>query len=79
MGLPNLDKTAHIRGERRLHDEQLVWITTVRVDGQPQASPVGFMWDGTRFLTLSQPGAVKVTNLRHNPEVALHLDGRPLG
>ena len=51
-----------------------IWIKTVRADGQPQASPVGFLWDGAAFLLLSQPGAQKVRNLRANPRIALHLE-----
>jgi PPOX class probable F420-dependent enzyme len=59
---------------QRLQDEQEIWITTVRPDGQPQTSPVGYLWDGESFLILSQPNAPKVRNLRENPKVALHLD-----
>lgn len=62
------------RAERRLRDETVIWLTTVRSDGQPQTSPVGFLWDGATFLILSQPGSLKVRNMRANPKVALHLD-----
>lgn len=72
--LPNLEAEPGVRAERRLHDETIVWLTTVRPDGQPQTSPVGFVWDGARFLILSSPGSPKVRNLRSNPKVALHLD-----
>ena len=30
------------RAERRLRDEEIVWLTTVRRDGQPQSVPVWF-------------------------------------
>lgn len=69
-----LNDTARARAERRLRAEREIWISTVRPDGQPQSSPVGFLWDGERFLVLSQPGSPKVRNLRDNPRVALHLD-----
>jgi PPOX class probable F420-dependent enzyme len=72
--LPNLEGIAAARAERRLTDETEIWITTVRADGQPQASPVGFLWDGTTFLILSRPDSQKIRNLRGNPRVALHLD-----
>jgi PPOX class probable F420-dependent enzyme len=72
--LPGLDEATNGPAERRLRDEQEIWITTVRSDGQPQASVVGFLWDGKEFLILSQPTAAKVRNLRGNPKVALHLD-----
>jgi PPOX class probable F420-dependent enzyme len=72
--LPGLDETTSGPAERRLRDEQEIWITTVRSDGQPQASPVGFLWDGSEFLILSQPNTAKVRNVMGNPKVALHLD-----
>lgn len=72
--LPGLDTTLGTRADRRLRAEQEIWITTVRSDGQPQASPVGFLWDGDTVLIMSQPGSQKVRSLRANPRVALHLD-----
>jgi PPOX class probable F420-dependent enzyme len=74
MTLPGLDDERDARAQQRFHHEQEIWITTVRSDGQPQASPVGFLWDGTRFLVLSEPNSQKVRNLRRNPNVALHLE-----
>lgn len=72
--LPNLDTEKTTHADRRLREETTIWLTTVRADGQPQTSPVGFVWDGARFLILSEPGSPKVANLRRNPKVALHLD-----
>ncbi|WP_426242139.1 pyridoxamine 5'-phosphate oxidase family protein [Nocardioides sp. LHG3406-4] len=72
--LPGLDDQATAHAEQRLLYEQEIWITTVRPDGRPQASPVGFLWDGASFLILSQPESQKVRNLRGNPHVALHLE-----
>jgi PPOX class probable F420-dependent enzyme len=72
--LPGLDEDSDARAEQRLRSEHEIWITTVRSDGQPQASPVGFLWDGTSFLIVSQPNSQKIRNLRGNPKVALHLD-----
>lgn len=60
--------------QRRLRDETEIWVTTVRADGQPQTSPVGFLWDGERFLVVTRPDSAKVRNLRANPRVSLHLD-----
>jgi PPOX class probable F420-dependent enzyme len=76
MVLPSLDESTNAAAEQRLRAEQEIWITTVRSDGQPQTSPVGFLWNGTSFLILSQPGSQKVRNLRRNAKVALHLDIR---
>ena len=72
--LPHLGTEAGIRAEQRLRDEAVIWLTTVNSDGQPQTSPVGYVWDGARFLIISKPGIAKVRNLRDNPRVALHLD-----
>jgi PPOX class probable F420-dependent enzyme len=72
--LPNLDGEAGASAEQRLQDETIIWLTTVNSDGQPQTSPVGYVWDGARFLIISNPGAQKIRNLRDNPKVALHLD-----
>lgn len=70
----DLDDEANARAQQRLRDQTVIWLTTVTSDGQPQTSPVGFVWDGGTFLILSQPDTPKVRNLRHNPKVALHLD-----
>jgi hypothetical protein len=47
---------AHAHADRRLRSEQVAWLTTVRADGQPQSTPVWFLWDGRTFLLYSQPG-----------------------
>ena len=64
--------------EERLRTEVVLWLTTVRPDGQPQSSPVWFLWDGAAFLMYSMPSAGKVGNVRANPRVSVHLsdDGR---
>ncbi|MGP4022955.1 pyridoxamine 5'-phosphate oxidase family protein [Actinomadura sp. 3N407] len=62
------------RAEARLREETVIWLTTVTPDGQPQTSPVGYVWNGTTFLIISAPGTPKVRNLRGNARVALHLD-----
>ena len=67
-------KPAHADADRRLRSEPIVWLTTVRADGQAQSTPVWFLWDGDSFLLYSQPGAQKVRNLAANPKVSLHLN-----
>lgn len=71
---PGLDDSRTAAAQRRLGDEEEIWLTTVRPDGQPQTSPVGFLFDGERFLVVTQPDSAKVRNLRANPRVSLHLD-----
>ena len=62
-----------VRTLQRLRQEPVIWLTTVRADGQPQSSPVWFYWNGGDLLVLSQPGAGKVRNVTAQPLVALHL------
>ncbi|NWF68269.1 MAG: TIGR03667 family PPOX class F420-dependent oxidoreductase [Chloroflexi bacterium] len=61
--------------EDLIRDSQFAWFTTVRADGQPQPTPVWFIWDGATFVIYSQPQAQKVRNLRANPKVALSFAG----
>jgi PPOX class probable F420-dependent enzyme len=75
----DLDPPAGGRADQRLRSEQILWLVTVRADGQPQASPVWFLWDGTTILVFSQPGAQKLRNLAVNPRVAVHLDSDGIG
>lgn len=75
----DLDSPAGARADRRLRTEQILWLTTVRADGQPQSSPVWFLWDGEALLVFSQPDAQKLRNLASNPRVAVHLESEGTG
>jgi PPOX class probable F420-dependent enzyme len=68
----NTDFGAHVA--RRLEEEQVIWLTTVRDDGTPQPTPVWFLWDAESFLIYSQPQAFKVRNIARNPHVALNFN-----
>ena len=59
------------RAARRLSQEPIIWLTTVRHDGTPQPSPVWFLWDGESVLIYSQPATQKLRNIARNPHVAL--------
>lgn len=63
------------RAARRLREEEIGWLVTMRPDGLPQPTPVWFLWDGETFLIYSQPNAQKSRNIEQNPKVSLHLDG----
>jgi PPOX class probable F420-dependent enzyme len=65
--------------ERRLREEEIIWLTTVRRDGQPQSVPVWFVWDGATFLIYSRPRNQKLRNIRANPRVALNLNSDSTG
>ncbi len=62
------------KAEQRLREEEIIWLTTVRGDGQPQPVPVWFLWDGESFLIYSQPATHKLRNIRANRKVSLHLN-----
>jgi PPOX class probable F420-dependent enzyme len=64
---------------RRLAEEPIIWLTTVRPNGQPQTSPVWFLMDDDEVLVYSRPAAAKVANITDNPRVALNLDGNGRG
>lgn len=58
----------------RLDAEQIGWLTTVSRGGQPQASPIWFVWHDDHIWLRSQAAAAKVANIAANPKVAFHLD-----
>jgi len=59
--------------EARLRREKIAWLTTVRRDGQPQSSPVWFLWRNGEIVVYSKPTTQKVRNVQSNPKVAVHL------
>jgi len=67
------------RVARRLGQERIAWLTTVRDDLTPQPSPVWFLWDGEAFLVYSQPNTPKLRNIAHTSRVALHLNADDAG
>ncbi len=67
------------RAERRLREEKIAWLTTVRADGQPQSVPVWFLWDREAVLIYSQPGRQKLRNIERNPRVGLNLNSNARG
>jgi PPOX class probable F420-dependent enzyme len=67
------------RVARRLRDETVMWLTTVRADGSPDPSPIWFHWDGQSFLIYSQPNTQKLRNIERTPNVALNFDGNGSG
>jgi len=63
------------RVARRLREERIIWLTTLRKDGTPQPTPVWFYWNSDTFLIFSEPNTQKLRNLAAHPKVALHFDG----
>ena len=69
------------RVARRLHDERLIWLTTVDAKGMPQPTPVWFLWDEatSTFLIYSRADAKRLEHLQQNSRVALNFDGNGSG
>jgi PPOX class probable F420-dependent enzyme len=59
----------------RLERSVAIWLTTVNAHGQPQSSPVWFLWRDGVLVVYSLADSPRVRNLRANPRVALNLDG----
>ena len=75
----NLSAEASAALEARLSEEIVAWVTTVTGGGQPQSSPVWFLWADGEFLVYAQPHSWKVRNIRANPRVSLHLNSDEAG
>ena len=71
----NRENPKHAAAEQRLLAEPIVWLTTVNGAGQPQSSPVWFLWDGAEFLIYGSKDGPKTPNIAANPRVGLHLEG----
>lgn len=71
-----LDPADDVQGRAiaRLEHERIGWLTSIRANGFPHAVPIWFLWHDGELIVLSEPGAVKVRNIRGNPKVLLHLE-----
>lgn len=77
--MSELDSGPGARAARRLREEEIAWLTTVRSDGQPQSVPVWFLWDEEGFLIYSQPDRQKLRNIARNPKVGFNLNSNAHG
>ena len=62
------------RAATRLRNELILWLTTVTAAGQPQTSPVWFLWVDDEILLYSRANTPRPANIRANPRVAANLD-----
>lgn len=60
--------------ERRLNENVIAWLTTVRPSGQPDSVPVWFLWQDGKIVIYSRPNQTKLRNLAENPKVTLAID-----
>jgi PPOX class probable F420-dependent enzyme len=65
---------AGARALERLEHEHHLWLTTVTPAGQPQPSPIWFLWIDDEVYLLSRADTPRPANIRANPRVAAHFD-----
>ena len=58
----------------RLETELMGWLTTVNPDGQPQSSPIWFLWQRGEVLIYSHIRAPRNANIEADPLVSFNLD-----
>jgi PPOX class probable F420-dependent enzyme len=72
------ERGAHVA--QRLHDDLIVWLTTVSPRGAPITIPIWFLWDGgDSLLVYSQPNTAKLRNIEANSRVCAHLNDEGAG
>lgn len=64
---------------RRLETELIGWVTTVNLDGQPQSSPIWFLWRDGVILMYSHHRAPRNGNVEANGRVSFNLNTDPDG
>lgn len=77
--LPDASTPFGERVAHRLHEDHLIWLTTVGADGTPQPNPVWFLWDQDEILVYNLSNARRLEHIAHNPHVSLNLDGNGRG
>jgi PPOX class probable F420-dependent enzyme len=75
MTILNLDEPAHAAAAERLRAEAVIWLTTVNPSGQPQSTPVWFLWQDGEFIIYGSAHGPKTASIEANPLVSLHLNG----
>jgi len=79
MTILNQEQPAHAAAAGRLRAEPIIWLTTVAPSGQPQSTPVWFLWEDGEFLIYGVANGAKTRNIESNPRVCLHLEGNGRG
>jgi PPOX class probable F420-dependent enzyme len=75
----DMSTEAGARAMERLRTELIAWLTTVTREGQPQSSPVWFLWEDGEIVLRSLGTTPRVRNVRANSRVALSLNSDPAG
>jgi PPOX class probable F420-dependent enzyme len=71
---PDASTKAGARALERLEAELIGWLTTTNPDGQPQSSPIWFLWVGDEILIYSHKRAPRNGNVAARPHVAFNLN-----
>ena len=79
MTILDQEEPAHAAAAARLRTEPIIWLTTVARSGQPQSTPVWFLWKAGEFLIYGLANGPKTRNIGSNPHVSLHLEGNGRG
>jgi PPOX class probable F420-dependent enzyme len=79
MPILNPSEPRHAAAAERLAAEPIIWLTTVAPSGQPQSTPVWFLWRDDEFLIYGAATGPKTRSIEANPLVSLHLEGNGRG
>jgi len=72
--IPDASTPAGARALERLETELIGCLTTTNPDGQPQSSPIWFLWVGDEILIYSHKRAPRNGNIAERTRVAFNLD-----
>lgn len=61
------------RALQQLETEMIGWLTTVTADGQPQSTPIWFLWIDGEIVVYSYKTAKRNGNLEANPRASFNL------
>ena len=73
------ESEAGAKALRRLESELMGWVTSVAPDGQPQTSPIWFLWRDGEVVVYSHIRAPRNANIETNPRVSFNLNTDPDG
>ena len=62
------------RAYARLMADPVAWVTTVKPNGQPQSSPIWFLFRDGDLLVYNHRTAQRVRNIAQQPLVAVNLN-----
>lgn len=74
MTTPDPSTKAGARALERLAAEIMGWLTTINPDGQPQSSPLWFLWAGGEVVIYSGKRAPRNGNIGDRPLVSFNLN-----